>query len=108
MSLHYLADLFLCLFHAPDIGEPLRWHITNRLGRSRCRAGEKWNPLVRPARNRENISGESDRWRVRAELRLRIRSEAGTPFACWRSTSNNVDASFQRKVSLPLLRSNCS
>ena len=42
MSLHYLADLFLRLFHAADIGEPLRWHIANRLDRSgmpvACRA----------------------------------------------------------------------
>ena len=38
MSLHYLADLFLCLFHAAEIGEPLRWHITNRLDRSGCRS----------------------------------------------------------------------
>ena len=38
MPLHDLADLFLCLFHAAEIGEPLRWHITNRLDRSGCRS----------------------------------------------------------------------
>ena len=43
MSLHYLADLFLCLFHAAEIGEPLRWHITNDFDRSWCRS------LNRPA-----------------------------------------------------------
>ena len=38
MSLHYLADLFLCLFHAADICEPFRWHIANHLDRSWCRS----------------------------------------------------------------------
>ena len=35
MSLHDLADLLLCLFHAADIGKPLRWHIGNQLHRLR-------------------------------------------------------------------------
>src|SRR5271157_5896310 len=42
-------------------------------------AGEKWNPSVRPARNWENIPGKSDRWRVRAALRIRIRSKIADP-----------------------------
>ena len=38
MSLHDLADLFLCLFHAADIGETLRWHIANHFDRFGCRS----------------------------------------------------------------------
>src|SRR5271157_2347695 len=29
MSLHHLANLFLRLFHAAEIAEPLRWYIAN-------------------------------------------------------------------------------
>ncbi len=38
MSLHYLADLFLCLFHAAEIAEPFRWYIANDFDRFWCRS----------------------------------------------------------------------
>src|SRR5664280_869204 len=49
---------------------------------------------VRTAWDRENISGESDRWRVRAALRIRIRSEAADPldWRDWREYPGSVCA----------------
>jgi hypothetical protein len=38
MSLHYLADLFLRIFHAANIGEPFRWYTANDFYRFRCRS----------------------------------------------------------------------
>src|ERR1035441_8238813 len=36
MSLHYLSNLFLCLFHAAEIAEPFRWYIANDFDRFWC------------------------------------------------------------------------
>ena len=38
MSLYYLADFFLCLFHAAEIAEPFRWNIANDFDRFWCRS----------------------------------------------------------------------
>src|SRR5208283_1739453 len=51
MSLNYLADLFLCLFHAADICVSIRWHIANHLDRPQC-----W-PLYRRANCDGDCSG---------------------------------------------------
>jgi hypothetical protein len=38
MSLYYLANLFLRLFHAAEIAEPFRWYIANDFDRLWCRS----------------------------------------------------------------------
>ena len=78
---------------------------TSESGKVRTlRAGEKRNPSVRSARNWKNLPGESDRRRVRAALRIRIRSEAADPldWRDWRKHPGSVRAG-SRPQARPLL-----